>query len=305
MKNNIFFLIGPTASGKSKLALRMAQDYPFEIINADIFSFYKGLNIGTAKPSPDDLSKAKHYLIDILETDDDYNVSKFCLDANECIQKILKKGKTPLIVGGSMMYIYQLLHGVTSLESSSKTDQLLIKYILGKYEHKKIYSSLLNYNKNLVININENDSYRIEKALERILYKNDKELNIPGLYNIKQYNIIILFIDITDREKLKKNIDIRTRKMILDGFPDEVRGLSEKFDLNSSIQSMKAIGYQDCLLYLRGEITRDELFNRMTISTHQLAKRQITWKKKFNIQYLVDYPNDKYPKIRQIMETIF
>ena len=115
----------------------MAQDYPFEIINADIFSFYKGLNIGTAKPSPDDLSKAKHYLIDILETDDDYNVSKFCLDANKCIQKILKKGKTPLIVGGSMMYIYQLLHGVTSLESSSKTDQLLIKYILGNMNIKK------------------------------------------------------------------------------------------------------------------------------------------------------------------------
>ena len=127
--NNIFILIGPTASGKSNLAMKLMSKFPFEIINADLYSTYKGLNIGTAKPLKEELNKYKHHLINILEPTMDYNVSQYCKDANKCINEILSSNKIPLITGGSMMYVYQLLNGLSHEYNVSDTDLKLINFI--------------------------------------------------------------------------------------------------------------------------------------------------------------------------------
>ena len=132
--NNIFILIGPTASGKSNLAMKLMSKFPFEIINADLYSTYKGLNIGTAKPLKEELNKYKHHLINILEPTMDYNVSQYCKDANKCINEILSLNKIPLITGGTMMYVYQLLNGLSHEYDVTDTDLKLIKFIILKIQ---------------------------------------------------------------------------------------------------------------------------------------------------------------------------
>ena len=133
----IFILLGPTASGKSSLSLKLSKDYPFEIINADLYSMYKGLNIGTAKPSIDELNNIKHHLINIIEPNVKYNVSNFCADADSSIKSIFSKKKYPLIVGGTMMYVYQLLNGLNNEYNLLESDKELINSIQKKYSPKE------------------------------------------------------------------------------------------------------------------------------------------------------------------------
>ena len=139
--HKVFILLGPTASGKSELSMKLSKDFPFEIINADLYSIYKGLDIGTAKPSNIDLKSTKHYLIDKIEPDKNYNESKFCSHASLSIRAIISNNKYPLIVGGTMMYVYQLLNGLTHDYNLIKSDIDLIKYILGKYSYGEIYNA--------------------------------------------------------------------------------------------------------------------------------------------------------------------
>lgn len=302
MKKNIFFLLGPTCSGKSKLSLRLASKHPFEIINADIFSFYKGLEIGTAKPNVNDLSKVKHYLIDILSPNENYNVFKFYNDVIESISTVYSHNKIPLIVGGSMMYVYQLLNGISIFHTFDETDNNLINYVFEKYSHSEIYDSLKNYDSNLLANVNKNDSYRIEKIIERVIREKDNNLLI-GLKEVNDYNIIILYMDIKDRNFLKNQISIRSKKMLSDGFIDEVQSLMTDYNLTVSNQSMKAIGYIDCIAFINKQISYEDLLNRIITSTNQLAKKQITWKKKFDIQYLIDYPNFEYSELDNFIKN--
>ena len=173
--NNIFILIGPTASGKSNLAMKLMRKFPFEIINADLYSTYKGLNIGTAKPLKEELNKYKHHLINILEPTMNYNVSQYCKDANRCVNEILSLNKTPLITGGTMMYVYQLLNGFSYDYNVSDTDLKLIKFIQNQYTNQQIVEAISNFDPTLTNKININDSYRIEKLLERLISNKNKK----------------------------------------------------------------------------------------------------------------------------------
>ena len=159
--NNIFILIGPTASGKSNLAMKLISKFPFEIINADLYSAYKGLNIGTAKPLKKELKKYKHHLINILEPTMDYNVSQYCKDANKCINEILSLNKIPLITGGTMMYVYQLLNGLSHEYDVTDTDLKLIKFIQNQYTNEQIVQAISSFNPALTKKININDSYPV------------------------------------------------------------------------------------------------------------------------------------------------
>ena len=167
MTKNIFLLIGPTASGKSNISLQLTKDFPFEVINADLYSIYKGMNIGTAKPNLDEFS-SRHYLFNKLDPDMNYNVSEYCLDAIDSIDKVFANNKYPLITGGSMMYIYQLLNGLSNDYNILDSDKKIISYILEKYTYPEIYKSLINEREISNGKINPNDKYRIEKLLEGI-----------------------------------------------------------------------------------------------------------------------------------------
>ena len=296
--SNIFILLGPTASGKSQISYQLANDFDFEIINADLFSIYKHLNIGTDKPSKNKFKTYKHYLFDKLEPNETYNVSKYCHDALSVIDEILKRKKTPLFVGGTMMYVYQLLNGISHKYNLSSTDLSLIKAIQKKYSNEHIMKSLTNYNQKLTDKISINDSYRIEKILERLISSEKFPINtFNGLYNDNRFKINILFIDIKDRPHLKKTIKTRTQRMIDSGLVNEVEGLKKNFNISQQNQSMKAIGYKETLQYLDNNITLEELSSLITVSTQQLAKRQITWKNKFKISHSISYPNLDYTNL--------
>ena len=302
--NNIFILIGPTASGKSNLAMKLISKFPFEIINADLYSAYKGLNIGTAKPLKEELKKYKHHLINILEPTMNYNVSQYCKDANRCVNEILSLNKTPLITGGTMMYVYQLLNGFSYDYNVSDTDLKLIKFIQNQYTNQQIVEAISNFDPTLTNKININDSYRIEKLLERLISNKNKKNNFKGLYEEKNLKIHIIFITIDNRETLRESIKKRTSDMLHDGLIEEVKNLLTKFDLNNESQCMKAIGYKETLQFLNKEISLEMLNSSITIATQQLAKRQITWMNKFKIDYQFSYPENNYHSLFDYIKKI-
>ena len=302
--NNIFILIGPTASGKSNLAMKLMSKFPFEIINADLYSTYKGLNIGTAKPLKEELNKYKHHLINILEPTMNYNVSQYCKDAKKCVNEILSLNKIPLITGGTMMYVYQLLNGFSYDYNVSDTDLKLIKFIQNQYTNQQIVEAISNFDPTLTNKININDSYRIEKLLERLISNKNKKNNFKGLYEEKNLKIHIIFITIDNRETLRESIKKRTSDMLHDGLIEEVKNLLTKFDLNNESQCMKAIGYKETLQFLNKEISLEMLNSSITIATQQLAKRQITWMNKFNIDYRFSYPENNYHSLFDYIKKI-
>ena len=301
--NKVFILLGPTASGKSELSMKLSKDFPFEIINADLYSIYKGLDIGTAKPSKIDLQSTKHYLIDKIEPDQNYNVSKFCSDVSLSINTIKSNNKYPLIVGGTMMYVYQLLNGLTHDYNLIKSDIDLIKYILEKYTYKEIYNAFESDTSIPVKKINCNDKYRIEKLLERSIANHNRCNKYTGLYDQKDIKINVIFIDIKDRNLLRENIAKRTEEMLQKGLVKEVQQLITIYSLTEDSQSMKAIGYKETIDYLNHNIDLNDLADTISLSTQQLAKRQITWKNKFKINFTVDYPQIDYDDLSKFVRN--
>jgi tRNA dimethylallyltransferase len=302
--NNIFILIGPTASGKSDLAMRLMSKFPFEIVNADLYSVYKELNIGTAKPSNEELNKYKHHLINILEPTMQYNVSQYCKDAHQSISEILSLNKIPLITGGTMMYVHQLLNGLSHEYNVSETDSNLIKFIQNQYTNEQLVETISSYNPALTNKININDSYRIEKLLERLISNKNKKNNFKGLYKEKNLKVYIIFITIENREILRESIKKRTSDMLRDGLINEVKNLLSKFNLSNRTQCMKAIGYKETIQFLNREISLEELNSSITVATQQLAKRQATWMNKFKIDYRFSYPENNYHSLFDYIKKI-
>ena len=301
--NKIFILLGPTASGKSKLSMKLSKDFPFEIINADLYSIFKGLDIGTAKPNNYALKSTKHYLIDQIEPDKNYNVSKFCSDVSVSIKTIISNNKYPLIVGGTMMYVYQLLNGLTHEYNLIKSDINLIKYIKNKYSSLELYNAFKSDKSISVEKINYNDKYRLEKLLERSIGVHNKCNKYIGLYDQEDMNINIIFIDIKNRDLLRKTISTRTKEMLKRGLVKEVQQLITKYKLTADSQSMRAIGYKETIHCLNHNIDLDGLADTISLSTQQLAKRQITWKNKFKINFTVNYPHINYDDLSNFVEN--
>ena len=301
MTKNIFLLIGPTASGKSSISLQLTRDFPFEVINADLYSIYKEMNIGTAKPNLDEFSSSRHYLFNKLDPDMNYNVSEYCFDAVDSIEKVFANDKYPLITGGSMMYIYQLLNGLSHDYNILDSDKKIISYILEKYTYSEIYESLINGRETSDGKINRNDNYRIEKLLERTISSNNNKKKYKGLYLNKNISIKTIFINICDRELLRQNIFKRTSHMLKSGLIDEVENLKQKYNLTIENQSMKAIGYKQVLSYLDNNTELDNLVNSISLATQQLAKRQLTWRNKFKVDYYHNYPELDYKALHDFI----
>ena len=299
--NKLFILLGPTASGKSDLSMKLAKDFPFEIINADLYSIYRGLDIGTAKPSKRDMEITKHYLVDNIDPNMKYNVAMFCSDVSHCINTIYTRNKIPLIVGGSMMYVHQLINGLTHEYSISESDRKVISYIQEVYTGQTIFNSLQGDRTILLENINPNDTYRIEKLLERLISPQNIKKQYKGLKKMCDLNIYTIFIDVQDRDCLRDNIFKRTQRMIQQGLIKEVQNLIVRYNLTRDTQSMKAIGYKETFDYLEDKVDFNELTNTISLSTRQLAKRQLTWKNKFEINLNLSYPNIDYSNVSKFI----
>ena len=258
------------------------------------------MNIGTAKPNLDEFT-SRHYLFNKLDPDMNYNVSEYCLDAVDSIEKVFANDKHPLITGGSMMYIYQLLNGLSHDYNILDSDKKIISYILEKYTYPEIYESLINGREISNGKINPNDKYRIEKLLERLISPNNDKKKYKGLYLNKNISIKIIFINICDRELLRQNIFKRTSHMLKSGLIDEVENLKQKYNLTLENQSMKAIGYKQVLSYLDNNTELDNLVNSISLATQQLAKRQLTWRNKFKVDYYHNYPELDYKALHDFI----
>ena len=304
-KKEILFLVGPTCTGKSKIAIALLKKYPFEVIYMDASTVYKNLNIGTDKPEKEILEKHHHHMVDIVEPDESFNVNSYCKSVEGILDLILSKGKVPLIVGGTMMYFNRLLQGIDSLPERDTMERKFINYLIVRYSLSAIHSCLKIIDYDSYKRINVNDLQRIERAIEVYLLTGKpmshfftKSKSITGKYNPK-----IVFLFPQNRDSYHRKIEQRTSKIFNDGLIDEVIDLKKKYQINSKSQSMKSIGYRQTMEYLDGNISEKQLYEKCLYATRQLAKRQITWMKKFKADLQIDIDHKPYREIIEYIET--
>lgn len=272
------FLMGPTASGKTDLAIQLRQQLPVEVISVDSALIYRGMDIGTAKPSKAELALAPHRLIDICDPAESYSAANFRTDALREMQEISAQGKIPLLVGGTMLYYKALLEGLSPLPSADDKVRSEIEAKAALIGWGGLHQVLSKIDPISAQRINPNDSQRINRALE-VFYLTGKTLTelTAQKGEALPYDILQFAIAPEQREVLHLRIEQRFHKMIELGFQQEVEKLYRRPDLNENLPSIRCVGYRQMWEYLRGDYDHDEMVFRGICATRQLAKRQITW----------------------------
>lgn len=272
------FLMGPTASGKTDLAIALRKKLPVEVISVDSALIYKGMDIGTAKPSKAEQAAAPHRLIDILDPAESYSVANFREDALREMQNITAEGKIPLLVGGTMLYYKGLLDGLSPLPSSEPKIRSEIEAKAAQFGWNTLHQTLQQIDPTSAARINPNDSQRISRALE-VFYISGKTMTelTAQQGDTLPYEILQFAVMPQERAVLHQRIEQRFEKMITAGFEEEVKQLYARGDLHADLPSIRCVGYRQMWEYLDGEISLDEAIFKGICATRQLAKRQITW----------------------------
>ena len=296
--------MGPTATGKTDLAIKLAADFPVEIISVDSAMIYRGMDIGTAKPSKAILQQFPHALIDIKNPDETYSVGLFFDEAHLLIADILKRNKIPLLVGGTMMYFNSLQKGLSYLPPSAENVRQMLNQEAKALGWEKMHAKLRFIDKTTAAKINPQDSQRIMRALE-IYQITGKPLSIlqKTKPKTKAYNFVNFVLYPATRDKLHAKIAERFKGMLQKGLIEEVQCLLAKWPNLRQAPSMKSVGYRQVLAYLDGLLTQDELAEKAIAATRQLAKRQCTWLKSWqNPLYIDPYSQDPYKIIQKRIE---
>lgn len=274
----VLFLMGPTASGKTALALELAEKHNCEIISVDSALIYRGMDIGSAKPSADELARGPHRLIDIRDPSESYSAADFRADAIAQIEEIVSMGKTPVLVGGTMMYFKALLEGLSPLPSADEAIRAEIQAEADEKGWEALHDQLREIDPVSAERIHPNDPQRLSRALEvyRISGKSMTELtqtkSAPLPYDVVQFAIAP-----RERKVLHDLIAQRFAIMLKQGFIEEVTELKARGDLHLDLPSMRCVGYRQCWQYLDGEFDYDTMVEKAVAATRQLAKRQLTW----------------------------
>ncbi len=272
------FLMGPTASGKTDLAIALRQKLPVEVISVDSALIYRGMDIGSAKPSKEELALAPHRLIDIKDPSESYSAAEFRKDALREMAEISARGNIPLLVGGTMLYYKALLEGLSPLPSADKEIRQEIERKASQEGWASLHQELAQIDPISAKRINPNDSQRINRALEvfyitgKTLTELSAEKGEPLPYEILQFAIAP-----QDRKILHERIEQRFHKMLELGFQQEVEALFKRPDLHLNLPSIRCVGYRQMWEYLQGDYDYEEMVFRGICATRQLAKRQITW----------------------------
>jgi tRNA dimethylallyltransferase len=272
-------LMGPTASGKTALSAKLAQSLACEIISVDSAQIYKEMNIGTAKPDTEFLKHTPHHLIDIIEPHESYSAAKFRDDALTHMREITERDKIPLLVGGTMMYFKSLIEGLNDLPEADPMARMLIDTLAEERGWPGVHEKLKEVDPETAARLDPNDSQRIQRAME-IYYLTGKPmaewLKKPK-YVYFPYTPIRISLTPSDRGVLHERIATRFDDMLKAGLVDEVARLREEYVLESSMPSMRCVGYRQTWQHLNGEFGRDQLREQGIAATRQLAKRQLTW----------------------------
>ncbi|MGC6388163.1 tRNA (adenosine(37)-N6)-dimethylallyltransferase MiaA [Ewingella sp. S1.OA.A_B6] len=270
--------MGPTASGKTALAISLLDHLPVDIISVDSALIYRGMDVGTAKPTEEELREAPHRLINILDPREAYSAADFRADALREMAEITARNKIPLLVGGTMMYFKALLEGLSPLPPADPAIRQRIETQAAEHGWDSLHHQLREIDPVAATRIHPNDPQRLSRALE-VFYISGKTLTeltkISGEslpYDVHQFAIAP-----TQRELLHERIEQRFSQMLLHGFENEVRTLIARGDLHTDLPSIRCVGYRQMWSYLSGETDYDEMVYRGVCATRQLAKRQMTW----------------------------
>jgi len=273
-----FALLGPTASGKSALAMKFAAKLPVEIISIDSAQVYRGMDIGTAKPSAAERRSVAHHLIDILDPTERYSAGRFRDDAVRIAQDVLARGKTPLLVGGTMLYYRALAEGLDDVPPADPDIRLEIDREAARKGWPALHAELAKLDPRTAARLNAADAQRIQRALEvhrstgKLLsdFQSGKKPALP--FDLRAFALIP-----PDRAELHQRIAERFDAMLRAGLVEELKILKSKFDLSAELPSMRCVGYRQAWEFLDGALDAKALREKAVAATRQLAKRQLTW----------------------------
>ncbi len=278
IKPKAIFLMGPTASGKTALAIALRQKLPVDLISVDSALIYRGMDIGTAKPDETEQSLAPHRLIDILDPALPYSAADFRKDALKAMEEITAAGRIPLLVGGTMLYFKALLEGLSPLPSANPEIRAEIEKKAAEQGWEAIHQELASVDPAAAKRIHPNDPQRLSRALEVYLISGKSMTELTQISGeALPYDVYQFAIAPKDRNVLHQRIEARFKQMLTCGFEDEVKSLYQRGDLHEDLPSIRCVGYRQMWSYLSGEIDYDEMVYRGICATRQLAKRQITW----------------------------
>ncbi|MDE8603559.1 tRNA (adenosine(37)-N6)-dimethylallyltransferase MiaA [Marinomonas sp. RSW2] len=278
-KPHVVCLMGPTASGKTGLAVELAEHHGFEIISVDSALVYKGMDIGTAKPDAKLLARAPHRLIDIIDPLESYSAADFVFDAVEQSQDILAKGKTPLLVGGTMMYFNALQKGLAEMPQANAELRAVIETEAAEKGWVALHEELQVIDPEAASRIHPNDPQRLQRAIEvyRLTGKTMTQFWAQQEAVSLPFDMINLAVMPKERSVLHARIEQRFYDMMDQGFLAEVEGLYKRGDLSIDMPSMRCVGYRQLWQYLDGDDLLDDAIFKGVVASRQLAKRQLTW----------------------------
>ena len=304
MKPKVIVICGPTASGKTSLSIEVAKKIDGEIISCDSMQIYKDMNIGTAKPTVEEMQGIPHYMLDFVLPSERYSVADFKEAATDRIEDILKREKVPIIVGGTGLYVDALTKNITypeieiDLEYRKQLEELIKENGL-----ESLYEEAKKIDEKAMQTISKNDRKRIMRVLE-IYHQTGKtktQLESESRLTPPPYEYIVFAINM-EREKLYERINKRVDIMMKQGLIEEVKELLKKY--NEFPTAMQGLGYKEVVEYLNGKITEEEMIEKIKLETRRYAKRQITWFKKNKETIWLDGLKDKNENIQIILEKI-
>ncbi|CAD6511441.1 tRNA (adenosine(37)-N6)-dimethylallyltransferase MiaA [Candidatus Profftia tarda] len=298
------FMMGPTASGKTALAMEISKHVPVELISVDSAIIYRGMNIGTSKPTKQELAEVPQRLINIRDPKESYSAADFRLDALREMAAITSEGKIPLLVGGTMLYFKTLLKGISPLPAANLQIRSQIKSWIQSKGCNIVHRQLQYIDPESAFKIHSNDPQRLTRALEVFLISGKTLTQLTrNLCENLPYNVYQFALAPVTRELLHRRIALRFEKMIADGFENEVRNLLKRYDLHRELNSLRCIGYRQMLSYISEEIDYNDMVYRILCATRQLAKRQMTWLRSWeSVEWLdSDKPAQMIGRIKHII----
>lgn len=272
------FLMGPTASGKTALAVELLAHFPLEIISVDSALVYRDMHVGTAKPDAATLVHAPHHLLDIRAPTEAYSAAAFCEDARTLMADIVARGKVPLLVGGTMLYFRALLQGLDDLPRADPQLRHALEQEAGARGWPALHADLAQVDPATAARLAPNDAQRVGRALEIFRLTGQPMSALLDRAQLElPYRVLQLALIPADRSELHRRIAERFEQMLAAGLVEEVSALRARYVLNAALPAMRAVGYRQAWAYLEGAINAAELRDQGIAATRQLAKRQLTW----------------------------
>ncbi|MBI3286292.1 MAG: tRNA (adenosine(37)-N6)-dimethylallyltransferase MiaA [Burkholderiales bacterium] len=303
--HKVVAIMGPTACGKTAAALEIARHIPAEIISVDSALVYRGMDIGTAKPSATELAAVPHHLIDIIDPAESYSVAQFRHDTIRLVAEIQARGKLPLLVGGTMMYFNALQRGLDDLPGADPALRAELDAEAARIGVPGLHARLATLDPVTAARLQPNDSQRIQRALEIIQLTGQpmSALLAQQTKTVAPFDMLAISLEPSERSVLHQRIAQRFDLMLEQGFIAEVQTLRRRSDLHPNLPSIRCVGYRQAWEYLDGQYDYAEMRERGIIATRQLAKRQITWLRAMPQRVVIDCLSDNPPtQILQLVE---